>query len=123
VQNHSSPDTFEPAKPAAENDRSVVDATILLEFDRTMKKHITVLEGVSAQLTRLETITHHLESSMNDLKVSVGNNHGITDEKLTLFESILSEVFYQSAPSCSQLLELYQSGCWKHLVYQMNSFA
>ena len=92
MKNHSSQDTFEPAKVAVENDRIAVDATILLEI-RTMKKHMDnlhhVLEGVSAQLTRLETRIYHLESSMNDLKVSVGNNHGFTDEKLSLLANIL----------------------------------
>ncbi|XP_058778637.1 transcriptional regulator DEF1-like [Vicia villosa] len=93
---YSSLDSFEPAKVTVEKDRSAVDASILLEIDRTMKKHMDnlhhVLEGVSARLTQLETRTHHLESSMDDLKVSVGNNHGITDGKLRLLENILSEV-------------------------------
>ena len=109
VQNHSSQDTFEPAKVAAENDRIAVDATILLEI-RTMKKHMDslhlVLEGVSAQLTELETRILHLESSMDDLKVSVGNNHGITDEKSRPLANILCEVFYQSC-SLLQLLETF----------------
>ncbi|CAI8594544.1 unnamed protein product [Vicia faba] len=93
---YNSMDSFEPAKVTVEKDRSAVDAAILLEIDRTMKKHMDnlhhVLEGVSARLTQLETRTHHLESSMDDLKVSVGNNHGITDGKLRLLENILSEV-------------------------------
>ncbi|KAI5409672.1 hypothetical protein KIW84_055207 [Lathyrus oleraceus] len=90
---HYSLDSFEPAKVTVEKDQSVVDAAILL--DRTMKKHMDnlhhVLEGVSAQLTQLETRTHHLESSMDDLKASVGNNHGITYGKLRLWENILCE--------------------------------
>lgn len=65
-----------------------------------MKKHMDnllhVVEGVSARLTQLETRTHHLESSVDDLKVSVGNNHGSTDGKLRQLENILGEVFYQS---------------------------
>lgn len=90
MQSHSSLHTFEPAKVAAENDRSVVDATISLEIDQTMKKRMDSLhlvpEGVLAWLTQLETRTHHLERSMDDLKVSVGRQ----------LENILSEVFYQS---------------------------
>lgn len=93
---YSSLDSFEPAKVTVEKDRNTVDAAILLEIDRTMKRHMDnlhhVLEGVSARLTQLETRTHHLESSMDDLKVSVGNNHGITDGKLRLLENILQEV-------------------------------
>lgn len=55
MQSHSSLHTFEPAKVAAENDRSVVDATISLEIDQTMKKRMDSLhlvpEGVLACLT------------------------------------------------------------------------
>lgn len=95
-KNYGSLDSFEPAKVTVEKNQSAVDASILLEIDRTMKKHMDnlhhVLEGVSARLTQVETRTHHLESSMDDLKVSVGNNHGITDGKLRLLENILSEV-------------------------------
>lgn len=84
----------------------MVDATILSEIDRTMKKHMEnllhVLEGVSARLTQLESRTHHLESSMDDLKLSVGNNHGSTDGKMRQLENILREVFYLSY--LSQLL-------------------
>lgn len=123
MQNYGSLDSFEPAKVTVEKNQSAVDASILLEIDRTMKKHMDnlhhVLEGVSARLTQVETRTHHLESSMDDLKVSVGNNHGITDGKLRLLENILSEVFYQSRallPPTSNI-----NFC-QHLVYQMNSF-
>jgi len=112
VQNYSSLDIIEPAKVAVENDRSAADTLILL-IDQTMKKHTDslhlVLEGVLARLTQLETRTHHLESSIDALKVSVGNNHGITDEKLRLLENILSEVFYRSCslmPSISRTLSV-----------------
>ncbi|PNY17620.1 hypothetical protein L195_g014368 [Trifolium pratense] len=95
-KNYSSLDSYEPAKVTVEKDQSAVDASILLEIDRTMKKHMDnlhhVLEGVSARLTQVETRTHNLESSMDDLKVTVGNNHGITDGKLRLLENILREV-------------------------------
>ena len=112
MQNYSSLDIIEPAKVAVENDRSAADTSILL-IDQTMKKHTDslhlVLEGVLARLTQLETRTHHLESSIDALKVSVGNNHGITDEKLRLLENILSEVFYRSCslmPSISRTLSV-----------------
>lgn len=91
---------MEPAKVIVEKDRSAFDATMLSEIDRTMKKHMEnmlhVLEGVSARLTQLETRTHHLENSVDDLKVSVGNNHGSTDGKLRQLANILGEVFYLS---------------------------
>ncbi|RDX59347.1 hypothetical protein CR513_61876, partial [Mucuna pruriens] len=96
IKNYSSLDSMEPAKVIVEKDRSAFDATMLSEIDRTMKKHMEnmlhVLEGVSARLTQLETRTHHLENSVDDLKVSVGNNHGSTDGKLRQLENILQEV-------------------------------
>nr|ACZ74657.1 hypothetical protein [Phaseolus vulgaris] len=95
-KNYSSLDSIEPAKVIVEKDRSASDASMLAEIDRTMQKHmenmLNVLEGVSARLTQLETRTHHLENSVDDLKVSVGNNHGITDGKLRQLENILREV-------------------------------
>ncbi|KAK7381423.1 hypothetical protein VNO78_34099 [Psophocarpus tetragonolobus] len=96
IKNYSSLDSVEPAKVIVEKDRSAFDATVLSEIDRTMKKHMEnmlhVLEGFSARLTQLETRTHHLENSVDDLKVSVGNNHGSTDGKLRQLENILREV-------------------------------
>ncbi|XP_014517122.1 arginine-glutamic acid dipeptide repeats protein [Vigna radiata var. radiata] len=95
-KNYSSLDSLEPAKVIVEKDRSASDASMLSDIDRTMKKHmdnmLNVLEGVSARLTQLETRTHHLENSVDDLKVSVGNNHGSTDGKLRQLENILREV-------------------------------
>lgn len=123
MQNYSSLDSFEPAKVTVEKDQNAFDATsILSEIDRTVKMHMDnlhhVLEGVSARLTQLETRTHHLENSMDDLKVSVGNNHGSTDGKLRLLENIVREVFYQSYSPPPHLL----ASIMHHLVYQMNSF-
>ncbi|TKY50464.1 vacuolar protein sorting-associated protein 27 isoform X1 [Spatholobus suberectus] len=96
IKNYSSLDSMEPAKVIVEKDRSAFDATMLSEIDHTMKKHMEnmlhVLEGVSARLTQLETRTHHLENSVDNLKVSVGNNHGSTDGKLRHLENILREV-------------------------------
>ncbi|KAL5152781.1 hypothetical protein HKD37_19G052439 [Glycine soja] len=94
--NYNSLDSMEPAKVIVEKDQSAFDATMLSEIDRTVKKHMEnmlhVLEGVSARLTQLETRTHHLENSVDDLKVSVGNSHGSTDGKLRQMENILREV-------------------------------
>ncbi|XP_061373567.1 uncharacterized protein LOC133315895 [Gastrolobium bilobum] len=95
-KNYSSLDSIEPAKVIVEKDRNASDTTILSEIDRTVKNHmenlVHVLEGVSARLTQLETRTHRLENSVDDLKVSVGNNHGSTDGKLRHLENILQEV-------------------------------
>lgn len=97
VQNYSSLDSVEPAKFILEKDQSSFDSsTIMAEIDKTMKKHadnlLHVLDGVSARLTQLESRTRNLENSVDDLKVSVGNNHGSTDGKMRQLENILKEV-------------------------------
>ncbi|KAK7316463.1 hypothetical protein VNO77_35518 [Canavalia gladiata] len=96
IKNYGSLDSIEPAKVFVEKDRNAFDATMLSEIDRTLQKHMEnmlhVLEGVSARLTQLETRTQHLENSVDDLKVYVGNNHGSTDGKLRQLENILREV-------------------------------
>uniref|UniRef100_A0A2P2IX73 WW domain-binding protein 11 isoform X1 n=1 Tax=Rhizophora mucronata TaxID=61149 RepID=A0A2P2IX73_RHIMU len=96
IRNYSSLDSVEPAKVITEKDRDVFNAAIVSEVDRTMKKHVDnllhALEGVSARLTQLESRTRHLEGSVDDLKVSVGNNHGSTDGKMRQLENILREV-------------------------------
>ena len=67
------------------------------EIDRAMKKHadniLHALEGVSARISQLESRTRHLENSVDDLKISAGNNHGSTDGQLRQLENILREVF------------------------------
>ncbi|XVF58019.1 hypothetical protein PTKIN_Ptkin07bG0028700 [Pterospermum kingtungense] len=99
IKNYSSLDSIEPAKPAKvvqEKDQNAFDMSIVVEIDRTMKKHtdnlMQMLEGVSNRLTQLESRTCHLESSMDDLKASVGNHHGSTDGKMRQLENILKEV-------------------------------
>ena len=96
-QNYGSLGSIEPAKVILEKDRNAFDTSIVVEIDRTMKKHtdnlIHMLESVSARLTQLESRTRHLETSVDDLKVSVGNNHGSTDGKMRQLENILKEVF------------------------------
>lgn len=96
VQNYSSLDSVEPAKFILEKDHNSSDGTIVSEIDRTIKKYVDdmlhVLENVSARITQLDTRTRNLENSIDDLKVSVGNNHGSTDGKMRLMENILREV-------------------------------
>lgn len=78
------------------NHRKAYDATILSEIDQTMKKHADILlhslEGVSARVTQMETRTRNLENLVDDLKVSVENDHGSTDGKLRQLVNILREV-------------------------------
>ncbi|KAK9271959.1 hypothetical protein L1049_002326 [Liquidambar formosana] len=96
IRNYGSLDSIEPAKVIPEKDRNVYDIAIISEIDRTMKKHadnlLHSLEGVSARLSQLESRTRHLENSVDDLKVSVGNNSGSTDGKMRQLENILIEV-------------------------------
>ncbi|XP_021813249.1 trithorax group protein osa isoform X1 [Prunus avium] len=96
IRNYGSLDSIEPAKVILQKDRNVVDATVVSEIDQAMKKHadnlLHVLEGVSARLTQLESRTRHLENSVDDLKVSVGNNHGNADGKMRRLEDILRDV-------------------------------
>ncbi|XWS44146.1 hypothetical protein CRYUN_Cryun15aG0019500 [Craigia yunnanensis] len=96
TKNYGSLDSIEPAKVILEKDRNAFDMSIVVEIDRTMKKHtdnlMHMLESVSARLTQLESRTRHLETSVDDLKVSVGNNHRSTDGKMRQLENILKEV-------------------------------
>ncbi|KAI4339535.1 hypothetical protein MLD38_024470 [Melastoma candidum] len=96
VLNYSSMDSFDPAKVITEKDSLSLDTTLVSEIDRTMKKHtdnlMHSLEGVSARLTQLETRARNLENSVDDLKASVGNNHGSSDGKMRQLENILREV-------------------------------
>ncbi|KAK0588693.1 hypothetical protein LWI29_004236 [Acer saccharum] len=89
-------DSCQPKNFSLGNDKKVSDAAIVSEIDQTMKKYadnlLHVLEGVSARLTQLETRTRNLENSVDDLKVSVENNHGSTDEKMKQMENIMREV-------------------------------
>lgn len=113
MQNYGSLESMEPAKVIPEKNRDVSDSTIVSEIDRTMKKHadnlLNVLEGVSARLTQLESRTRNLENSVDDLKVSVGNNHGSTDGKMRQLDNILREV-----PSLLALPFIYPRS-WKQL--------
>ncbi|CAL8107467.1 unnamed protein product [Prunus armeniaca] len=94
--NYGSLDSIKLSELILEKDRNVPDATIVSEIDRTMKKHVDsllhVLEGVSEKLTQLESRTCHLENSVDDLKISVGNNHGNTDGKMRQLENVLRDV-------------------------------
>uniref|UniRef100_A0A5B6Z8F3 DUF1421 domain-containing protein n=1 Tax=Davidia involucrata TaxID=16924 RepID=A0A5B6Z8F3_DAVIN len=96
IRNYGSLDSIEPAKVILEKDHDVFDAALVSEIDQTMKKHadnlLHALEGVSARLSQLESRTRHLENSVDDLKVSVGNNHGSTDGLMRQLENILREV-------------------------------
>ncbi|XP_057992755.1 uncharacterized protein LOC110646738 isoform X2 [Hevea brasiliensis] len=96
IRNYGSLDSIEPATVLAGKDQNASDVAIVSVIDKSMKKYadnlVHILEGVSAQLTQLESRTFRLENSVDDLKLSVGNNHGITDGKMRHLENILREV-------------------------------
>ncbi|KAL7140765.1 hypothetical protein ABFS83_08G008600 [Erythranthe nasuta] len=100
IRNYNSIDADEPAKFVLGNNHkpsnASLDASLVSEIDKTMKKYMDNLthavDNMSARLSQLETRTRNLEHSIDDLKVSVGNNHGITDGKMRLLENILNEV-------------------------------
>lgn len=105
VQNYASLDSNELAKVSSEKDRNVFNAALLSEIDKTMKKHndnlLHALEGVSARLSQLESRNRNLENSLDDLKLSVGNNYGSIDGKLRQLENILRDVSYSPLDSKS----------------------
>ncbi|KAK9036096.1 hypothetical protein V6N11_078113 [Hibiscus sabdariffa] len=94
-------DSLEPVKDIKEKDQKAVDTSLVAAIDQTMKNHtdnlMHMLEGVAARLTQLESRTSNLEASVDDLKLSVGNNHGSTDGKMRQLENILKEL--RSSPA------------------------
>ncbi|KAK2988747.1 hypothetical protein RJ640_027986, partial [Escallonia rubra] len=95
-KNYGSLDSTEPGRVILEKDRSAYDAALVSEIDKTVKKHadnlLHVLEGVSARLSQLESRSRQIENSVDDLKLSIGSNHGSTDGKMRQLEIILREV-------------------------------
>uniref|UniRef100_A0A452Y3S7 DUF1421 domain-containing protein n=1 Tax=Aegilops tauschii subsp. strangulata TaxID=200361 RepID=A0A452Y3S7_AEGTS len=83
-------------KVSHEEERSNFNAVTIADIDRTMKKYadnlLHAMEGVSSRLAQLEGRTHHLEDSVGELKLTVGNYNGSTDGKLRQFENTLREV-------------------------------
>ncbi|KAA8530208.1 hypothetical protein F0562_004917 [Nyssa sinensis] len=96
ARTYSSLDSVEPAKVILEKDHNVIDTALVSEIDRTMKKYVDdmlhALEGISARLSQLESRICHLENSVDDLKLSVGNNHGSTEGGMRQLENILRKV-------------------------------
>lgn len=93
-------DHVEPDKIILEKSQKANDSAIISEIDQTMKRHtdsvLHAIDGLSARLSQLENRTRHLEHSVDELKLSIGNNHGSTDGKMRQLENILLEVFVYS---------------------------
>ncbi|CAO2193846.1 unnamed protein product [Urochloa humidicola] len=83
-------------KVSHEEDRSNFATVTMADIDRTMKKYsdnlLHALEGVSSRLSQMESRTHKLETSVDDLKLTIGNYNGSTDGKLRHLENMLREV-------------------------------
>ncbi|XP_047054598.1 protein tfg-1-like [Lolium rigidum] len=79
-----------------EEDRSNFGLVTIADIDRTMKKYsdnlLHALDGVSSRLSQLEGRTHHLENSVDEFKLTIGNYNGSTDGKLRQLENMLREV-------------------------------
>lgn len=78
-------------KVSHEEERGNFNAVTIADIDRTMKKYadnlLHALEGVSSRLSQLEGRTHHLENSVGELKLTIGNYNGGTDRKLGQFDN------------------------------------
>nr|XP_009613823.1 proline-rich protein 36-like isoform X2 [Nicotiana tomentosiformis] len=96
MQNYGSLDSLAPAKLIVDKDLKTVDSSLLFEIDHTVKKYadslLLAIESVSARLSQVETRNRQIETSLDDLKLSVDTNHGSTDGKLKLVESIFRAV-------------------------------
>nr|CAB3504406.1 unnamed protein product [Digitaria exilis] len=97
--NLKSADILEPhvlKKVSHEEDRSNFATVTMADIDRTMKKYsdslLHALDGVSSRLSQMESRTHQLENSVDDLKLTIGNYNGSTDGKLRHLENMLREV-------------------------------
>ncbi|KAG8376421.1 hypothetical protein BUALT_Bualt09G0061700 [Buddleja alternifolia] len=69
----------------SETGQCIFERVLVSVIDSTMKKYadnlIYAIDGLSARVSQLETRTHNLENSVDDMKVSLGNNHGSIDGK------------------------------------------
>ncbi|KAG8375886.1 hypothetical protein BUALT_Bualt09G0005800 [Buddleja alternifolia] len=78
-----------------ETGQCIFERVLVSVIDSTMKKYadnlIYAIDGLSARVSQLETRTHNLENSVDDMKVSLGNNHGSIDGKMRQMENILRE--------------------------------
>ncbi|KAJ8477413.1 hypothetical protein OPV22_021140 [Ensete ventricosum] len=96
LQNAGILEPHEPTKASHQKEKSTYDVAMVAEIDTTVKRYadnlMNALEGVNSRLLQLENRTHHLENSVDELKVAIGNNNGSTDGRLRQFENILREV-------------------------------
>uniref|UniRef100_A0A1D1ZBN7 DUF1421 domain-containing protein n=1 Tax=Anthurium amnicola TaxID=1678845 RepID=A0A1D1ZBN7_9ARAE len=96
LQNYISLEAHESSKVIHEKSRATYDTVSVDEIDCTVKKYADILlhalEGLSSRLSKLEGRTRNLESSMDDLKLSISNSSDSMDGKLRQLENSLREV-------------------------------
>ncbi|XP_057515943.1 protein transport protein SEC31-like [Amaranthus tricolor] len=96
LRSYNSLDHVETDKIILEKAQNLNDSAMLSEIDRTMKTYINsvlhAIDSLGGRLSQLDSRTHHLEHSVDELKVSIGNNHGSADGKMRQLENILLEV-------------------------------
>ncbi|KAL3833135.1 hypothetical protein ACJIZ3_007871 [Penstemon smallii] len=99
-RNYNSLDADEPGKFILggnhKPDNASLDVSFVSEIERTVKKYtdslMHAMDGVSDQLSDLETRARNLEHLVDDLKGSIENSHESTDGKLGQLENIFREV-------------------------------
>ncbi|XP_047313243.1 protein tfg-1 [Impatiens glandulifera] len=96
IKNYDSLGSTGPSKFTTEKDRIDHNAVLTSEIEGIMRIHteslMNALNGLSARLSQFESRSRHLENSVDDLKLSIGNNHGIADGRLRQIENVLREV-------------------------------
>ena len=78
-------------------ERSDFYAIAIADIDRAMKKSVDNLlhvPGGASDLHKWRAQTYHLEDSIGELKLMVGNYNYITDGKLRQLENMLREVCF-----------------------------
>ncbi|KAJ8465238.1 hypothetical protein OPV22_027790 [Ensete ventricosum] len=89
-------ESHELTKTSHGKEKSSHDISFVAEIDHTVKRYadnlMNALEGLSSRLSKIESRTHHMENSVDELKVAIGNNNGGTDGKLKQIENVVKEV-------------------------------
>ncbi|XP_068641403.1 ENHANCER OF AG-4 protein 2-like isoform X2 [Aristolochia californica] len=96
LRDYGSQLSLDSSKVTPEKERGIYDTNVLSEIGRIMQKYtnnlLHALDGLSARVSQIETRARHLESSIDDLKLSIGNHRGTIDGRLRQLENILREV-------------------------------
>lgn len=97
IQNAGVLESHELTKTSHEKEKSAHDIAFVVEIDHTVKRYadnlMNALEGLSSRLSKIESRTHHMENSVDELKVAIENNNGSTNGKLKQIEDVLKEVW------------------------------